>query len=246
MKKNLLISTIMVIFVFAIYSSQLFANQTIRKKSLRLKSGEYLSQKYLEVLEKTRSPFVAEGPRTINTIVVENIQNGIEILSIIDFHEGGPTFQVNELNVVKVKEKAGFDMKHYKVKIINRNKVLVGFDHFPPENFIWVEDINKTLRSKTVVGKYVDSKGQIYSFDSGGLATTPMGNFKYTIGIDHIPYKFDYIEDSDKHLIYRFDRKDKCHLNIYKVLDAVENQYGNDGSHVTLFASLRNINCIGE
>ena len=246
MKRNFLISAIVVIFVFAVFSSQLFAKQTIINKFLPLKSGDYLSKKYLEVLEKKLSPYAAEGSRTINTIVVEKIQNGIEILSIINFHEGGPTFQVNELNVVKVKERAGFDMKHYTVKIIDRNKVLIGFDDFPPEIFIWVEDINRTLRSKTIVGKYVDSKGQIYSFDPGGLATTPTGNFKYTIGIDHIPYKFDYIEDSDKHLIYRFDRKDKCHLNIYKVLDAVENQYGNDGSHVTLFASLRDINCIGE
>ncbi len=245
MRWSLAISIVVVVIGIVVSSSLMRADQITASPSSQLELGDFLSIKYLEVLEKTRSPLTAEGGRAINLVVVQKNQDVTEVLPIMNFHEGGPTFRVDQSGMIKLENAAGLDISHYIVQILNRKEISVEFNHFPKERFVFVKDLQGVISSKCVAGRYVDREGRPYKFESNGVATTPTMKFKFTVGTDHVPYHFDYIENADTHQIYRFVRK-KCHLDIYEVLDAVENQHGNDGSHVKLFASLREVDCKGK
>ena len=242
MRRSLSISIVIVVMGIAVNLSLSRVDQITASSSSQLELGDFLSIKYLEVLEKTRSPLTAEGGRAINLVVVQKNEDVTEVLPIINFHEGGPTFQVDHSGTIKLGNAAGLDISHYVVQILNKKEISVGFNHFPQERFVFVNDLQGVIRSKSVAGRYVNREGRPYNFQSNGIATTPTTTFKFTVGIDHVPYHFDYIENSETHQIYRFVRK-KCYLDIYEVLDAIENQHGNDGSHVKLFASLREVDC---
>lgn len=245
MNRCLLISKTTGVIILSICLFLISSYRVSISAPFQLNSGEYVSTKYLEVLEKTLSPFTADGGRSINMVVVQKVQEMTEVLPIIDFHEGGPTFLVDQSGMVEIGDKAGFDVSSYKVQIINSNELLVGFDHFPLEKYIFTKDLQRFIRNKCMAGRYLDREGRLYNFESNGIATTPNKEFRFTVGIDHVPYRFDYIEDSETHQIYRFVKK-KCNLEIYKVLDAIENQHGNDGSQVVPFASLHEVGCKAE
>lgn len=207
----------------------------------QLEPGLYISEKYLECLESTHSPFTAEGERTVNGISVNIADKANEIILILNFHEGGPMFRINWSGAVEF-DGTGLVTGRYVIKIINNRELVVEFDQCPPERFIYVDNIQELLCSKSVSGKYLDSEGKMYKFDVNGVATTPKGIFQFTVGIDHIPFRFDYIEDSNTHDVYRFVKKN-CQLDLFKVLGAEENQNGNDGSNAEPFASLHEIDC---
>lgn len=210
--------------------------------STPLKSGEYLSRRYIEQLRKTQSPLASEGDRTINLLVVEKKEDGIGVLPIMHFHEGGPSFRLNQSNKLELEDNAGLEVSYYQMGILSSKEISFSFNQFPVDKFVYVNNVQQLLNKECVEGKYVDAKGRLYYFASNGTATTPDGIFRFVVGIDHTPYRFDYLEDSTTHQIYRFIRK-KCTLEIYRVLDATENQHGNDGSHIEPLWSLRKINC---
>jgi len=245
MRWSLPISIAVVIICTAVSFSSTRADKKAASPSSQLELGDFLSSNYLEVLEKTRSPLTAEDGRAINMVVVQKNQGVTDVLAIMNFHEGGSMFRVDQSGTVTLKKTAGMDTSHYTVQIINNKEIIVGFNHFPPERFIFVKDLQGVISGKSMAGRYVDHEGRPYTFSSTGVATMPTGTFKFTIGSDHVPYRFDYIENSDTHQIYSFIRQ-KCHLDIYQVLDAVENQHGNDGSLKRLFVSLREVDCKAE
>lgn len=242
MRWSLSISIVVALISIAVKSDLLCADQITISPSSQLELGDFVSIKYLEVLEETRSPLTAEGGRAINLVVVQKKEDVIEVMPIMNFHEGGPTFLVDQSGTVKLENAAGLEASHYTVQILNKKEISVGFNHFPQERFVFVKDLQRVISSKSITGRYVDRESRLYEFKSNGMATTPTMTFKFTVGTDHVPYHFDYIENADTHQIYRFVTE-KCHLDIYEVLDAVENQHGNDGSNVKLFASLREIDC---
>jgi hypothetical protein len=209
----------------------------------QIEQGDYLSIKYIDVLEKTRSPLLAEGGRPINLVVVQGKQDATEVLPIINFHEGVPVFIVRQSGITKVKGTSSeSDVSGYSMKIVNSEKIVVGSSGVPPQEFVFVKDLGAFVCSKSIAGRYVDGDGQSYEFKANGIAITPTTTFNFVIGTDHVPYRFDYLEDSITHQVYRFSREG-CNLDISEVLDAVENQHGNDGSHIRPFAKLREVGC---
>lgn len=239
MRWHLTASLTTIVLLFSIWSN-LLADQS-SKNMHELEAGNYLSDRYIKILEKTHSPLTAEEG-ALKLVVVKKLNNFAEILPIMNFHEGGPSFRVEHSGAVTLNNAAGLDIKHYTVRINKYDELTLGFNDFSPEKFILTKDLQDFIRRKSVAGSYIDNEGRSYKFEPNGIAITPTSTFRYTVGVDHIPYHFDYIEDSDTHQIYRFVRK-KCHLEIYKVLDAVENQHGNDGRNVTIFASLDKVGC---
>jgi hypothetical protein len=204
--------------------------------------GDFLSRKYLQALEQTRSPFAAEDHRDINEVIVSKSEGATEIMSVINFHEGGPIFRVNESGKGTLKDSMGMNIGQYSVQVVNTEELTLGFGSFPSENFISVKDEQKTIRGISVAGRYLDKERQLYDFGADGVAVTPVNRFRFTVGIDHVPYHFDYIEDSDTHRILKFVRT-RCDLEIYEVSDSVENQLGNDGTKVKPWALLEEIGC---
>ncbi|PYU24974.1 MAG: hypothetical protein DMG30_06790 [Acidobacteria bacterium] len=207
-----------------------------------LAAGDFLSRKYLQILEQTRSPFTAEGSRTINLVLVRKNEGATEIVPIMNLHEAGPSFRVDQSDKAVLEDSAGLDIGQYLAQILSGKELRVGFDSFPAENFIAVKNLQGTIRGASVAGRYLDNERRVYTFGKDGVATTPDGTLRFTVGIDHVPYQFDYIEQSDTHKIFKFVRK-KCNLDIYEVTDAIQNQHGNDGTQVKPWAFLREIGC---
>jgi hypothetical protein len=208
----------------------------------QLAVGDFLSRKYLQALEQTRSPFAAEEHRLINLVVVRKNERATEIMPVINFHEGGPIFRVDESGKGILQDSLGMNVGQYAVRMVNTNELTLGFGSFPLENFIAVNDVQKTIQGIAVAGKYLDKERRLYKLGAEGVAKTPVETFRFTVGIDHVPYHFDYIEKADTHRILKFVRK-KCHLDIYEVTDAVQNQLGNDGTKVKPWAFLEEIGC---
>lgn len=164
MRWSLPISIVAVVIVFAACLRLIFADQLSGSAPFQLESGDYLSSKYLEVLEKTRSPFAVHGGRALNLVVVQKVQDATEVLPIVNFHEGGPSFRVSPTGTVELKDTAGFNIGHYLVQIINGKDLAMGFDHFPPERFVFVKDLQGVICGKSVAGRYVDHEGRPYKF----------------------------------------------------------------------------------
>lgn len=208
-------------------------------------AGDYLSQRYLTVLEQTHSPFAAEDDRSINVVSVQKNDGSTDIVPIMNFHEAGPSFRIDRSGQGVLKDSAGLNVGQYLVRVLNNRELVVGFARYPTEKFVAVSDLQRIVRSKSVAGKYMDGGQRLYTFTEDGVATTPDGTFRFTVGTDHVPYRFDYIETADTHKILQFNRR-KCTLDIYEVTDAVDNQHGNDGSHAKQWASLQEIGCKGN
>jgi hypothetical protein len=204
--------------------------------------GDFLSRKYLQALEQTRSPFAAEGHRIINLVVVRKDDGATEIMPVISFHEGGPIFRVDESGKGILHDSLGMNVGQYSVRMVDTNELTLGFSSFPLENFIAVDDVQKTIQGIAVAGRYLDKEHRLYKLGEDGVAETPVEKFRFTVGVDHVPYHFDYIEQADTHRILKFVRT-RCNLDIYEVIDAVQNQLGNDGTKVKPWAFLKAIGC---
>jgi len=210
--------------------------------SVGLVVGDYLSGDYIKTLDRTRSPLAAEAGRSVNLVVVRQEDGYAKIQPVIRFHEGGPSFRIGRSGQGVLLDAAGEDIGAYIVRALNGAELEVGFKGLPVTRFISVSDLQGFVLRKSIGGRYVDDKRQSYVFGPGGLATTPNGRFRFTVGVDHVPYRFDYIEVSGTHMILRFIRK-QCALDIYEVSDAETNQAGNDGTHAKPWAFLHETGC---
>lgn len=238
MNKNLRILMIVTVAVF--FLSFLKSQALCAQPSLII--GDFLSKVYVSKLQETRSPYAAEGGRAINLIVVDNQNGETSVIPIMNFHEGGPSFQLNQSGKLELEDSGGLKISNYVLYIVTSKKISFAMNQVKAEEYVYIKDIQELISRICIAGQYVDDKGRKFIFEPNGTAKTPDGTMKFTIGVDHIPYKFDYLEDSNTHEVYKFVRK-KCSLEIYRVLDAVENQDGNDGSHVEPYLALRMVNC---
>jgi hypothetical protein len=219
-----------------------FLNSESLCAQAQLKSGNFLSSEYIDKLQKTRSPLTAEGSRTINLIVVEKQNNKTRVMPILNFHEGGPAFRLKQSGMLELEDSAGLKISDYLLQIVTNKKISFAINRLQTDEYVYVKNVQELISQICIAGQYVDDKDRRFVFEPNGTAKTPDGTMKFIIGVDHIPYQFDYLEDSNTHQVYKFVRK-KCTLEIYRVLDAVENQHGNDGSHVEPYLSLRILNC---
>lgn len=227
-------------------SSLAHADQlTVNRSSTQLESGNFISSKYLKVLKKTHSPLTAEGGRAINLLVVEKNQDATEVTPIINFHEGVPMFRIDQSGTVTLVNTDGLKIDHYIMQIVNSKEIIVGYGSYPPERFIFVKDLQGVINGKSIAGRYTDRKGRPYKFASNGVATTPTGTLRFAVASDHVLEHFDYFYDLDTHQTYSFVRQ-KCRLEIYHILDDIEDPFHRKGINKRLFVSLREVNCKAE
>jgi len=238
MKLNLRVPTALTIIIILLS----FLKSESVHAQVELKFGDYLSREYIEKLQKTQSPLSAEGAHTINLLVVEKQDNEISVMPILNFHEGGPTFRLKKSGKAELENNAGLNISKYRLQALSNHKLSFAMNKPQTDEYVYVNNVQELISRICIAGQYVDDKGRKFVFESNGTVKTPDGIMKITIGVDHIPYRFDYFEDSKNHQVYKFVRN-KCKLGIYRVLDAEENQHGNDGSHVASYLSLQMVNC---
>jgi hypothetical protein len=230
---------IFVILLLQVLSSGVNFAHSARTETV---DDEFLSQTYLQDLKRTRSPLAAEGGRSVNDVVVRKKEGVTEVVAIINFHEGGPSFIVDRSGKAVLSDSAGYSVGKYFVQIVDDGKLRLGFGDFPTETYIAVRNLQVIVRGASVAGTYLDDQLRRYTFTEDGVATNPDGTFRFTIGVDHVPYHFDYIERDDDHKILKFVRN-KCQLDIYEVTDAVENKLANAGNRSKRWSILSGVGC---
>ena len=224
-----------------------------------LRLGEYISVDYLQRLVKTKSPFAAEGGDEINLVVVRQIgaseareyaRNSIaienqssEILLTLNFHEGWPEFFQSKSGVfAKIYPQFTTYPHTISIKSLATDVLTISVANSPPVRYIFA-NFEDTLREVVIAGEYVNELGESYEFTKTGLAHTPLGDFPYVVGSDHVEYKFDYIKNLSNigaQVVLKLVREG-CVIKLFTVLNPLDGD--SNGNQVSLWQSLRRKNC---
>lgn len=179
-----------------------------------LKSGEYLSEKYVDRLKETHSPFRAYMTGPPQLVILEQQRDETHLMPIFNFHEGGPEIAVGKNGKVSVTVDAGLKVGNPIVSSSGLGQLLLGFGDFHPQRFVFVGKASTYVAKVVLVGRYMDGLNRSYEFQNNGRAVFPDHQFSYSVGIDHVVNKFDYFVDDDTGKIYGY-RVDGASLCVY-------------------------------
>lgn len=190
------------------------------KNNSVIKSGDYLKSDYIDLIEKTHSPYAALRSSIEPVLLMAYKGGGFDLVLIHDFHEfhGG-------LNIMK-------DGKAYRmgevpsavsITVDGDNLILTGYDSRGPLRYIFVGDVKRFVAGKAIVGDYVDSEGKTYSFKEDGTVSFGEVRFQYEIGLDFVlrPYsnkdknRRDYFQNSQSRELFEYEIKDGV-MSIYR------------------------------
>lgn len=177
-------------------------------KAVVLAVGEYIRDDYLGTLQRTRSPFASLRPGEPQLVVIKKNDGDRLLSTILNFHEGGPEFQLRPTGSLRVRIGAGFDMSNLYFEEIDTRHFKLGFDKFAVLDYTYVGDSDQYARL-ALTGEYSDEHGKRYSFGSDGVANFDGAKFKYSVGLDQVLNRFDYFQDDARHEVIGFKRIDK-------------------------------------
>lgn len=208
--------------VFLIILSSLFffsapspatENSPVAEDNSVIKSGTYLISEYVDMLEKTRSPYEAliSCPEPC---VVNGIEGGWQASS---FHE---YYDCHGTGMAGPEGELPYDVS---ITVDGDNLILTGCAGKGPLHYIYVGNARRYVAKKVIVGDYVDSEGKHYSFKEDGTAVFGNVKFEYEIGLDfaerwHTDKDLkmrDYFQNSKTRELYEFEIKDDV-LSIYR------------------------------
>src|SRR5437588_12385585 len=98
------------VLVIAVIAGLVASMNFARAARPELAAGDFLSRKYLQILEQTRSPFTAEGSRTINLVLVRKNEGATEIVPIMNLHEAGQSFRVDKTDKAVLGASVGVEL----------------------------------------------------------------------------------------------------------------------------------------
>lgn len=245
MKKSL-IPTIIVLIIFMCLLPVNSSEKSISKPHPLLSQveGEWLNEQYVNRLRSTKSPI--KSMQGIYEVYYDINKKGkdYEWFTVYNFHEGSPIkLIVNikalpEENTYKLMLKKGDPQNYYpdnktnyEFVIDKKSKSCKIFSSNGKQKMSFVK-INSRLanfvNSIVLAGKYQDSNGLRYEFNSDGTGKWADKSFKYEINLDPIFNKYDYFclidsKGNRTEVLYCFERKDDK-LLIYKakILDESE------------------------
>jgi hypothetical protein len=205
LKEILCLSILILLFVLPAFCA------SVVNKDLEIKHGEYLISDYVEIIEKSHSPFLASlsSRRPELLIAFRGEYNLVLVHDFHEFHDG--------LNIIDGKAYSAIsgdkNTPAITVTVDNEGIVLTGYDVNKPLNFIYVGDAQRFIAGKVITGDYVDSEGKIYSFREDGTAYLGEKHFKYEIGLDFVMRpdsdktgkKRDYFLNSDTHELFEYE-----------------------------------------
>lgn len=185
------------------------SNHNEQKKNIHILPGDYLRSDYMETLEKTHSPIQSDVFNMPQFIRTQMKKDGLFLLSIFNFHEGGPEFILFGDGSIITQISAGFNTSNLFIDVIDDQHFELGFDKFKPMTYIFVGEVDLYVANKILVGRYIDESGQNYIFGIDEWAVFPNNKFQYRIGLDHILLKYDYFEDVTSNKVYAFKIKNE-------------------------------------
>jgi hypothetical protein len=189
------------------------------KNNSVIKSGDYLKSDYIDMIEKTHSPYAALRS-SIEPVLLVAYKGEYDLVLIHNFHE----FH-DGLNIMKDGKayRMGEDSSAVSITVDGDNLILTGYYSRGPLRYIFVGDVKRFVAGKAIVGDYVDSEGKTYSFKEDGIARFGEVRFQYEIGLDFVlrPYpnkdknKRDYFLNSKSRELFEYEIKDGV-MSIYR------------------------------
>lgn len=212
-----------VIFTFLLmhvisYTSLIFAESSLNvigNKTPQLVEGEYLRSDFIEKLRRQRSPLKASEFDSPELITVTKGENGLRLMTIFNYHEGGAVFLLNKDGGIEIETSAGDETSNLKFEIIDSRNFKLGYGKFEYMNYIYVGNAEHYVSGEVLAGKYYDKKGRKFIFQKDGIAVFPKRRFSYKIGLDHIENPYDYFVDNNKNMTYSF----KLHDDILEIFE---------------------------
>jgi len=167
-----------------------YAESSVVEKSLPLQLGDYLSVEYIDLLRKTRSPMVA-GKNSDSRQYIKiyfNVNKKVIGFSLMgNFHEGlGGIVTDPSLNVLR----EDFGETPAKLKVLSRSEFSVEVEG-KTLVYRYVRNYKQFIALNTIVGKYKDGTGLLYTFTEDGLATFPNRSYAYEVESDFVMTSFD-------------------------------------------------------
>ena len=157
-----------------------------------LKPGSYVKSTYIQALKRTKSPRKSLGPGGVLEFVVTVTNGKTELLPISDFHDSGIRYILHQKSVA-VRSDNQYPEENFKIAHQSDGSFLVDTPGAFNGRFEFVGSTDDLLRSQTVAGEYLDSRGRKWIFGPNGKASTPGRQFSYRIACDLIGTDFDYL-----------------------------------------------------
>jgi len=150
----------------------------------------FVSESYINTIQKEKSPYLGYNSQPSPFLVQLKKQNDSLFF-----------FRIDDLNQVAVGffeiDKTGNATRKYlgsikslprKIEINSSTRFCLVFDRNSGINYltgcyVYVDNVQKFVAANTIMGCYVDSNGQKYSFDKNGEGTFQNMSFKYHVSL---------------------------------------------------------------
>lgn len=193
-------------------------------KGLGIKSGEYLISDYVDIIEKSHSPYLASLSSGKPELLMA-YKGEYDLVMVHNFHEFHDGLNIINGNAYRaVSSEKGTDSKAITIFVDGENLTLTGYDVSAPLHYyIYVGDAQRFVALKVIAGEYVDSEGIKYSFKEDGTAHFGVKHFKYEIGLDFVirpnsdktDKKRDYFLNSESRELFEYEISDGV-MSIYR------------------------------
>jgi hypothetical protein len=209
------------LFIF-LFELPAFCASTV-KSDLEIKQGEYLISDYVEILEKTHSPYLASLSSKRPELLIA-YKGEYDLVLVHDFHEFHDGLNIiNGKAYRAVSGEKNTDSKAITISVDSGNLTLTGYDTSTPLYYIYVGDVQRFVALKVIAGDYADTEGTTYSFKEDGTASFGEKHFKYEIGLDFIMRpntdktgkKRNYFLNSETHELFEYEITDGL-MSIYR------------------------------
>jgi len=192
------------------------------KNSPQIRSGEYLKSDYVDAIEKTHSAFAALNSSGEPTLL-RAFKGEYDLVLIHSFHEFHDGFNIMEDGKAHRMGGKGECSPTVSVTVDGNNLILTGYDSEGPLRYVYVGDAQRFVARKVIVGDYVDTEGNIYSFKEDGTALFRDIQFPYQVGLDFVlrprsgknKNKRDYFQNSKSRELFEYEIKDGV-MHIYR------------------------------
>ena len=217
-QKHILYVSVIPILLFC---SSTYVN-SYEKNKPQIRSGEYLKSDYVDAIEKTHSAFAALNSSSEPTLL-RAYKGEFDLVLVHNFHEFHDGLNIMEDGKAHRMGGKGEGSPAVSVTVDGDNLILTGYDSDGPLRYVYVGDAQRFVARKVLVGDYVDTEGNIYSFKEDGTAYFGDIQFPYDVGLDFVlrprsgktNNKRDYFQNSKSRELFEYETKDGV-IHIYR------------------------------